>query len=85
MSRLDILQSNYKLTTTLSAGDEDCEEAKNEEADTPELGMGMANVGGVFLVLLIGLIVSIFVGVLEFLWNIRKVSIEERVSDRSRS
>lgn len=39
----------------------------------------MDNVGGVFLVLAAGLSVAIFIGVLEFLWNVRKVSIDSKV------
>lgn len=40
----------------------------------------MDNVGGVFLVLLIGVSSACFVGVMEFLWNIRKVAIDTKVS-----
>lgn len=46
--------------------------------DTPELGMD--NVGGVFLVLGAGLIVSIIVGIIDFVWNIRQIAIDESVS-----
>lgn len=45
--------------------------------DTPELGMD--NVGGVFLVLGAGLSVAITVGIIDFLWNIRQISIDEKV------
>lgn len=45
--------------------------------DTPELGLD--NVGGVFLVLGAGLFVATIVGVLDFLWNIRTIAIEEKV------
>lgn len=55
-----------------------CTKEIETNVDTPELDMG--NVGGIFIVLLIGFIVSILVGVLEFLWNVRKVSISEKVS-----
>lgn len=40
----------------------------------------MANVGGVFLVLAIGCSCAIFIGILEFLWNVRKVAIDQKVS-----
>lgn len=43
-----------------------------------ELGMG--HVGGVFLVLLVGCVCGIFIGILEFLWNVRNVAIEKQVS-----
>lgn len=54
-----------------------CDESVHGESDAPELGMD--NVGGVFLVLAAGLAVSVFIGILEFLWNVRKVSIDSRV------
>lgn len=54
-----------------------CDEGKKEEKNSLELGM--ANVGGVFLVLACGLGVSIVVGLLEFLWNVSRVSIDEKV------
>ncbi|KAF4533063.1 hypothetical protein B566_EDAN002626 [Ephemera danica] len=44
----------------------------------PELGL--ANVGGVFVVLIAGLGGACVVGCLEFLWNTRKVAVEERAS-----
>lgn len=40
----------------------------------------MGNVGGVFLVLLAGCVCAIFIGILEFLWNVRRVAVEEIVS-----
>lgn len=46
--------------------------------DTPELGMD--NVGGVFLVLGAGLCVAVIVCIIDFLWNIRQISIDETVS-----
>lgn len=44
-----------------------------------ELEMGMDSVGGVFLVLTAGLFVSIIVGIIDFLWNLRQISIDEKV------
>lgn len=55
----------------------DCSAGIKEESDTPELDMDA--VGGIFLVLAIGLALAILVGILEFIWSIRRVSIEERV------
>lgn len=40
----------------------------------------MDNVGGVFVVLASGCTVALIIGVLEFLWNVRKVAVDERVS-----
>lgn len=56
----------------------DCEAGETASGDTPELGMD--NVGGVFLVLGVGLVLAIFVGILEFFWSVRQTSIEERVT-----
>lgn len=54
---------------------------KNKESDksgsSPELGM--ENVGGVFLVLGIGCAVSLLIAICEFLWNVRKVAVKEKV------
>lgn len=58
-----------------NVGDEDCsieEEGKDSE-------LKMENVGGVFLVLFAGFGVAIVVGILEFIWNVKKVSIDEKV------
>lgn len=49
--------------------------------DTPELGMD--NVGGVFLVLGAGLLVAITVGIIDFMWNIRQISIDETVRKKN--
>lgn len=43
-------------------------------------GMSMANVGGVFLVLVIGCAVGLLLGVIEFLWNLREVAIQNKVA-----
>lgn len=65
-------KNNPKLETVK------CQSGGSDEAsDTPELGMD--NVGGVFLVLIAGLFFSIFIGIMEFLWNVRKVSVEAKV------
>ena len=49
-------------------------------SDTPELGVD--NVGGVFVVLASGCAVALIIGILEFLWNVRKVAVDERVRSR---
>lgn len=35
------------------------------------VGLGMENIGGIFVVLICGLIVAIFMAMLEFLWSLR--------------
>lgn len=53
---------------------------KTEQEPTSSSELGLANVGGVFLVLLIGTCGSFVIAVFEFLWNVRKVAVKEKVS-----
>lgn len=53
-----------------------CDDGGGDE-DSAKMGLG--NVGGVFLVLGAGLLVAILVGIIDFLWNIRQIAIDERV------
>lgn len=48
-----------------------------KSANTSELGL--SNVGGVFLVLMCGCAASVIIAICEFLWNIRKVAVKEKV------
>lgn len=41
--------------------------------------LGLANVGGVFVVLMGGMGVACVVAVFEFVWKSRKIAVEERV------
>lgn len=45
--------------------------------------LGLANVGGVFVVLMGGMGVACVIAVCEFVWKSRKVAVEERVSEIS--
>lgn len=54
-----------------------CEKDDTESANSGELGM--ANVGGVFLVLMLGCGASLIIAIVEFLWNIRDVAVREKV------
>lgn len=56
----------------------DCKPEDDKKTDE-SLGLGLQHVGGVFLVLLGGLLISVFIGIIEFLWNVKKVSIDEKV------
>lgn len=51
-----------------------------ESTDASAAELALTNVGGVFLVLGVGVAIAIIIALLEFLWNVRKVSVEERVS-----
>jgi len=55
-----------------------CTKDEEESENTAELGL--ANVGGVFIVLMYGLCGSFFIAICEFLWNIRKVAVTEKVN-----
>ncbi|KAL0124641.1 hypothetical protein PUN28_006479 [Cardiocondyla obscurior] len=56
-----------------------CQSDESEKpANSNELGL--PNVGGVFIVLMCGCGGSCFVAICEFLWNIRKVAIRERIT-----
>ncbi|KAG7201434.1 hypothetical protein KM043_004194 [Ampulex compressa] len=51
-----------------------------EETSTSSSELGLPNVGGVFLVLLCGCGASFVIAVFEFLWNIRKVAVKEKIT-----
>lgn len=51
----------------------ECE--KVEEHD--DLGIG--NVGGVFIMLAGGCLIAFIIALVEFLWNVEKIAIEEKV------
>ncbi|XP_018339843.1 PREDICTED: glutamate receptor ionotropic, kainate 2-like isoform X1 [Trachymyrmex septentrionalis] len=56
-----------------------CKKDETEKSEnTSELGL--ANVGGVFFVLMCGLCGSFFIAICEFLWNIRKVAVTEKIT-----
>ncbi|XP_017787964.1 PREDICTED: glutamate receptor ionotropic, kainate 2-like isoform X1 [Habropoda laboriosa] len=54
--------------------------SKTDAEPTMSSELGLANVGGVFLVLLIGCCGSFVIAVCEFLWNVRKVAVKEKVT-----
>ncbi|XP_076658014.1 glutamate receptor ionotropic, kainate 2 [Halictus rubicundus] len=57
-----------------------CVDGDKEKANSNELGI--SNVGGVFLVLLFGCCGSFVIAIFEFLWNVRKVAVSEKVTPR---
>lgn len=40
----------------------------------------MDAVGGLFVILIVGIIVSFIIGVAEFLWHVHKIALKEKVS-----
>ncbi|XP_043279377.1 glutamate receptor ionotropic, kainate 2-like [Venturia canescens] len=62
-----------------SYGSKNCtKEGPSDAGDSGELGM--ANVGGVFLVLLFGCVFSFIMAIFEYVWNIKKIAVEEKVT-----
>lgn len=56
-----------------------CKKDEGEKsASTNELGL--ANVGGVFVLLMCGCGLSFFIAICEFLWNIRTVAVREKIT-----
>ncbi|XP_059930867.1 glutamate receptor ionotropic, kainate 4 [Gadus macrocephalus] len=49
-----------------------------KEGDHRAKGLGMENIGGIFVVLVCGLLVAIFMAVLEFMWMMRQTPVTEQ-------
>lgn len=45
-------------------------------------GLGMENIGGIFVVLICGLIIAVFVAVMEFVWSTRRTAETDEVNLR---
>lgn len=54
-----------------------CTKETEASLDAPDLDI--EHVLGVFLVLMVGIGVAILIGISEFLWNVRKISISQKV------
>lgn len=52
----------------------------DSDKDINSIELGLPNVGGVFLVLMCGCAASFVIAIFEFLWNIRKVAVEEKIT-----
>ncbi|XP_075867668.1 glutamate receptor ionotropic, kainate 5-like [Nelusetta ayraudi] len=50
------------------------------EEDHRAKGLGMENIGGIFVVLICGLIISVFVAIMEFVWSTRRSAETDEVS-----
>uniref|UniRef100_M3Z9H8 Glutamate receptor n=1 Tax=Nomascus leucogenys TaxID=61853 RepID=M3Z9H8_NOMLE len=51
-----------------------------KEEDHRAKGLGMENIGGIFVVLICGLIIAVFVAVMEFIWSTRRSAESEETS-----
>ncbi|XP_010621601.1 glutamate receptor ionotropic, kainate 5 [Fukomys damarensis] len=54
-----------------------------KEEDHRAKGLGMENIGGIFVVLICGLIIAVFVAVMEFIWSTRRSAESEETSPDS--
>ncbi|XP_037651602.1 glutamate receptor ionotropic, kainate 5-like isoform X1 [Sebastes umbrosus] len=51
-----------------------------KEEDHRAKGLGMENIGGIFVVLICGLIIAVFVAIMEFLWSTRRSAETDEVN-----
>uniref|UniRef100_A0A3P9J2P0 Glutamate receptor n=1 Tax=Oryzias latipes TaxID=8090 RepID=A0A3P9J2P0_ORYLA len=51
-----------------------------KEEDHRAKGLGMENIGGIFVVLICGLIIAVFVAIMEFMWSTRRSAETDEVS-----
>ncbi|KAK6469897.1 glutamate receptor ionotropic [Huso huso] len=51
-----------------------------KEEDHRAKGLGMENIGGIFVVLICGLIIAVFVAVMEFVWSTRRTAESDEIS-----
>ncbi|KAE8593567.1 hypothetical protein XENTR_v10019199 [Xenopus tropicalis] len=51
-----------------------------KEEDHRAKGLGMENIGGIFVVLICGLIIAVFVAIMEFVWSTRRSVDNEEIS-----
>ncbi|XP_072316312.1 glutamate receptor ionotropic, kainate 5 isoform X2 [Eucyclogobius newberryi] len=52
----------------------------SKEEDHRAKGLGMENIGGIFVVLICGLIIAVFVAIMEFVWSTRRSAETDEVS-----
>ncbi|XP_055075680.2 glutamate receptor ionotropic, kainate 5 isoform X3 [Misgurnus anguillicaudatus] len=54
-----------------------------KEEDHRAKGLGMENIGGIFVVLICGLIIAVFVAIMEFVWSTRRSAETDEVRPQS--
>lgn len=64
------MKSNYSLFMQ--------EDKHTTDATATELDLG--HVGGVFVVLAAGVSLAVIISIFEFLWNVKKIAVAEKVS-----
>lgn len=70
--RLQLMYNNWWRGQTSCSNDD-------AKKDSKASALGVANVGGIFVVLFAGLSLAVIVAVLEFMWNSRKNAVVDRV------
>ncbi|XP_077295114.1 glutamate receptor ionotropic, kainate 2-like isoform X1 [Arctopsyche grandis] len=73
-----LMELKKKWWVDLNGGGECDEDDKGGDDGAAELGID--NVGGVFVVLGFGCFIALILGVCEFLWNVRQVAVEDKIS-----
>ncbi|XP_067281197.1 glutamate receptor ionotropic, kainate 5 isoform X3 [Pseudorasbora parva] len=56
-----------------------------KEEDHRAKGLGMENIGGIFVVLICGLIIAVFVAIMEFVWSTRRSAETDEVRPHART
>ncbi|XP_075772161.1 LOW QUALITY PROTEIN: glutamate receptor ionotropic, kainate 5 [Pelodiscus sinensis] len=72
------LQENNRLEISSASGGEGGKCPK--EQDHRAKGLGMENIGGIFVVLICGLVVAVFVAIMEFVWATRRSAETDELS-----
>jgi len=71
--RIQVLYNKWWRNTGTCVSDD-------KKKDSKASSLGVANVGGIFVVLFVGLALAVVVAVLEFVWNARKHKSLNRLS-----
>ena len=74
---------SYEYSCTKETMDETIRKEQMEDASSKSSGaaeLGLDNVGGVFVVLIGGMVMAAFMAVCEFMWNARELATDENVS-----
>ena len=72
--RIQVLYNKWWKNTGVCVSDD------KKTKDSKASSLGVANVGGIFVVLFVGLALAIVVAVAEFIWNSRKHTTLNRIN-----
>ncbi len=71
--RIQVLYNKWWKNTGICVSDD-------KKKDNKASSLGVANVGGIFVVLFVGLALAVVVAILEFVWNSRKNTTGNRLT-----